>query len=112
MLDFSRIQKAVTPTVNIVPHSPLIEILEDPINIVIPLAVAKNLTVDLETSDSHAPPEFITTDPIRIKQVLVTLLSNAITNSRRGQIKLIASAPDGSISSPLASPLENLNSLF
>ena len=50
----------------------------------------KNIDLLFEINDDV--PEFINSDPIRIKQILINLLNNAIKFTEKGSVKLVVSA--------------------
>ena len=57
-------------------------------------ADAKHL--NLKTELAHPLPETVLTDPLRLRQVLVTLVGNAIKFTDQGEVRIIARLSDGS----------------
>lgn len=58
-----------------------------------PVAVQKGLTFTV-TADKQNLPEFIYTDPYRLRQIINNLLSNALKFTPQGEINLLVTRPD------------------
>ncbi|MFE4107696.1 sensor histidine kinase [Almyronema epifaneia] len=67
------------------------ELLDDLVANIVPLAQRKQLTVVLESD--RAPTE-ITTDAVRLRQIISNLLSNAVRYTKVGIIRIICQQPD------------------
>ena len=94
MIDLSNLQYVGKIQVEIVTIS-LLEFLDVTAGIVAPLAMAKSLQFELIIDPASDLPQTIKTDPMRLKQVLVTLLWSAIKATQIGKIELIISRPSG-----------------
>jgi signal transduction histidine kinase len=90
LLTFSRLE-AGRETVQPI-TVPVASLLDDATALIAPLAAAKRLTLTVTAPPSaHAPPPHaITTDPGKVRQVLVNLLSNAVKFTERGNVVLHA----------------------
>jgi len=55
---------------------------------------ADEKNIDLLLEFNNDVPEFINSDPIRIKQILINLLNNAIKFTEKGSVKLVVSVKD------------------
>lgn len=95
MIDISKLQTVSTIEMEIVP-TPLMELLEAALNVVSALALAKNLSLELVVDPASVLPETIMTDPNRLKQVLIALLSNGIKFTQKGKVQLIVSRQSSS----------------
>ena len=82
ILDFSRMESGELHVENV--DINLREIIEDVICYIAPSAYEKNLELSLMFYDDV--PENITTDPVRIRQVVTNLIGNAIKFTKAGQI--------------------------
>jgi signal transduction histidine kinase len=90
LLDFSKIE-AGRLVVESVPFD-LRSTCEEAIGVVRPLADAKRLPVRLTIADTV--PAKVVGDPLRIRQVLVNLVANAVKFSSRGEVQVEIDAPD------------------
>ena len=97
ILDLSKIE-ADRMTVETTAASPL-AIVADAIALVQPAAASKGLA--LEVSQRGGLPETIRTDPTRLKQVLVNVLSNAVKFTERGSVQLTSELASADSPSPL-----------
>ena len=84
ILDHSRIE-AGRMTIESVPCSP-IQIVEDVATLMHECAKEKNL--ELEVKYKWPIPETITSDPTRLRQILMNLVNNAIKFTENGQVKI------------------------
>jgi PAS domain S-box-containing protein len=84
VLDLSRIEAGEMQLEQV--HFPLVPLLEAVQALVHPQAVAKGLTLHVEFSP--ALPAQLCGDPLRLKQILLNLLGNAIKFTRAGRVKL------------------------
>lgn len=93
ILDLSKIE-AGKLRIDLTPFSPA-QLLDEVVSLMRPLAAAKQL--ELKTEISGALPDTVITDPIRLRQVLVNIVGNAIKFTDRGEVLLstrwIAEAP-------------------
>jgi signal transduction histidine kinase len=64
------------------------EIVEDGLE---PLALEKDLALNIDISQS---PEVVTTDPLRLRQLVINLVSNAIRYTNEGGVSIICSQCD------------------
>ena len=88
LLDFSKIE-AGRLTLEVVDFD-LGAQLRDILELYIPRADAKQLQLRLERRESISPlPTWVRGDPLRIRQVLLNLLDNAIKFTREGEVRLI-----------------------
>ncbi|VAW77662.1 diguanylate cyclase/phosphodiesterase (GGDEF & EAL domains) with PAS/PAC sensor(s) [hydrothermal vent metagenome] len=91
ILDISKVE-AEHLTVELIPLSP-ISLLEDVREIIAPQAEARNLNC---TVDYQWPlPEKINSDPVRLKQILINLCSNALKFTHQGEVRLSLSCDPG-----------------
>lgn len=83
-------------------HNQLIEIYEKPVNIraliqevhglLLPVALQKRLKFD--TLLSHPVPENVKTDPVRLRQILLNLTTNALKFTNNGHVQInVSTAP-------------------
>jgi PAS domain S-box-containing protein len=63
--------------------------------LVMPLAVAKGLAFAVRMPE---PPLTLDTDPLKVRQILVNLLGNAVKFTPRGAVELTVRADDGAVS--------------
>jgi PAS domain S-box-containing protein len=72
-----------------------VQLVADVLSLLRPQAVEKHLS--LKTELSHPLPEAIVTDPLRLRQVLVNLVGNAIKFTDQGEVRLAVrlNADDG-----------------
>lgn len=84
ILDFSKIE-ANQLTLEKVPFS-LDNLLESIVSDITPIAKRKNLTISLQVSETL--PKMWIGDPVRIRQVILNLMSNAVKFTEQGQVKL------------------------
>ncbi len=90
ILDFSKIE-AGTLELDRRPCD-VFEIVEDSLQWVRPSANRKGIALDCVWEPGH--PEQIITDPVRLRQVLVNLLGNAVKFTDRGSVRLRVTAAD------------------
>jgi signal transduction histidine kinase/DNA-binding response OmpR family regulator len=91
ILDVSKIE-AGRMTVERIPCSPL-ALVAEVVAAVRPQGIAKGLSVDLECGG--AIPEQILSDPTRLRQILLNLLTNAVKFTHAGGVRVVVSMPDG-----------------
>jgi len=84
ILDLSKIE-AGQLLLEIVQTSP-IATLQQAIQVIQPLAEAKKLKINLDIS--YPIPEFIYTDPTRLRQIVLNLCSNAVKFTEQGEITI------------------------
>jgi PAS domain S-box-containing protein len=84
LLDFSKIEAGRMNVESI--DFNLGGVLKDVIDLYQPRADAKNLALRLERSDNT--PEWVRGDPLRLRQILLNLLDNAIKFTATGEIRL------------------------
>jgi signal transduction histidine kinase/DNA-binding response OmpR family regulator len=84
ILDISKIE-ADRMTVERVPGD-LPAVLSDLLSLMRPRAIAKGLSFQFEVNG--AVPRTISTDPLRLRQVLLNILANAVKFTERGEIRL------------------------
>jgi signal transduction histidine kinase len=70
------------------------EIIDDAVNAVSPQAAEKGLPLNVQCD---ARDKLITTDPERVRQILVNLLSNAVKFTKEGSVDLHVNLTDDSI---------------
>ena len=92
ILSFSRLESG-TENVRAVPID-VAEVTREAGALVEPVAAAKGLTVTIDTPNE---PARFTSDPAKVRQVLVNLLSNAIKFTDEGGIRLASRAEDGCV---------------
>ena len=95
LLDFSKIE-AGQLTIEHIDFS-LDTLLKDVIELYVPRADAKNLALRLEKgpADENLPPEWVRGDPLRVRQILLNLLDNAIKFTPAGEVRLcVFTSPD------------------
>jgi two-component system sensor histidine kinase/response regulator len=85
LLDFSKIEAGRLTLENI--EFDLAALLKDVIELYVPRADARNLALRLERSE--ALPAWVRGDPLRVRQVLLNLLDNAIKFTHEGEVRLI-----------------------
>jgi signal transduction histidine kinase/CheY-like chemotaxis protein len=95
ILDFSKIEAGKLELDRV--HFSLRELVEEAVDIVLVLARAKNLELNAFVDD--AGPGRMVGDPIRLRQILLNFLSNAVKFTDRGHIQVRVSServpPDG-----------------
>jgi PAS domain S-box-containing protein len=79
---------------------PIAEIINEVKSLLIPTAHAKGLT--LTVGEDEAIPKVINTDPLRLRQILVNLVGNAIKFTERGSISIRIEARPGNGGEKLA----------
>ena len=97
ILDLSKIE-AGKMTLEQVACSPIV-LVSEVAEFMRPRATAKGLAFDLEWSGPM--PERITTDPTRLRQILLNLVSNAVKFTERGGVRMVASLDDRDPERPL-----------
>ncbi|NJN63686.1 MAG: PAS domain-containing protein [Acidobacteria bacterium] len=82
ILDFSRIEAGKLAVI----HEPMRvwQVVEEALDIVAPLAASKRLT--LVPDIARDVPEWVASDPGRLRQILVNLLGNAVKFTERGEV--------------------------
>jgi CheY-like chemotaxis protein/nitrogen-specific signal transduction histidine kinase len=91
ILDFSKIEAGQFPIENIPAN--LHHIVQDVITSMSRKAKDKNIDLILEYDESI--PEHIATDPVRLRQIVVNLLSNALKFTSKGHIRIAAKHQGG-----------------
>ena len=86
VLDFSRMEERIT-RVEEVPFD-LLRVTQEAMDMVLPVALAKGVTLHLERDLPHDPSHELIGDPLRIKQVLLNLLANAVKFTSVGEVTL------------------------
>lgn len=89
LLDFSKLE-ANKMEVNTVPYSPG-RLLQETVDSFLPLAAQKDL--ELKSDISNALNEHFLGDPMKVRQIVVNILSNAIKYTREGKVSLAAFSP-------------------
>lgn len=89
MLDFSKLE-ANKMEVNTVPYNPG-RLLQETVDSFLPLAAEKGL--ELKSDISNALNEHFCGDPMKVRQIVVNILSNAIKYTQQGKIALSAFSP-------------------
>lgn len=84
LLDFSKIEAGRMNVENI--DFNLGGLLKDVIDLYVPRADAKSLALRLEREDGL--PEWVRGDPLRVRQILLNLLDNALKFTAQGEIRL------------------------
>ena len=87
ILDFSKIEAGRLDVEYIPFHTP--QLLEEISSEMQPLAFNKNIKLEIDAG--REVPEIMTGDPLRIKQCLINLISNAVKFTEEGSVRLIAS---------------------
>jgi PAS domain S-box-containing protein len=90
VLDFSRIEAGKVQVEAVVVE--LAELLDEVMASIRPVAEAKGLTVRIERAADL--PQRCVTDPMRVKQVLLNLLANAVKFTERGEVLVTADRLD------------------
>ena len=90
LLDFSKIDAGRLTLESI--EFDLSALLKEVIELNVPRADAKNLALRLERGE--ALPAWVRGDPLRVRQVLLNLLDNAIKFTHEGEVRLIAESID------------------
>jgi PAS domain S-box-containing protein len=90
LLDFSKIEAGRLTLESI--EFDLSALLKEVIELYVPRADAKNLGLRLERGDTL--PAWVRGDPLRVRQVLLNLLDNAIKFTHAGEVRLIAASID------------------
>ncbi len=84
ILDLSKID-AGKLCIERISYSPL-EIVSDVVSLMKPRAREKQLSLEVEYQTSI--PEMIETDPLRLRQILINIVGNAVKFTRRGGVKI------------------------
>ncbi len=84
VLDLSKIEAGKLELEEI--ETDVVELLEETISIIKYSAEMKNLSLNLNIPSNL--PRFITIDPVRLKQILLNLLHNAIKFTEKGEVEL------------------------
>lgn len=82
ILDFSKIEAGKLEIENIAFDLP--ELLKNTLKIFQPQITHKNLPLDFDIE--HRLPQFVKSDPVRVRQILINIISNAIKFTERGSI--------------------------
>jgi signal transduction histidine kinase/ActR/RegA family two-component response regulator len=99
ILDFSKIE-AGQMSVECIETSPW-QVLDDVVSLMRVRAAAKKLTLDVEFA--FPMPRTIRTDPVRLRQILVNLVGNAIKFTREGGVRILVSVSPPGDARPQAS---------
>jgi signal transduction histidine kinase len=86
VLDFSRMEERTT-RVEKVPFD-LLRVAQEAMDMVLPMAMAKGVTLHMERELQEAPAGELMGDPLRIKQVMLNLLANAVKFTSQGEVTL------------------------
>ncbi|MBE7504570.1 MAG: response regulator [Verrucomicrobiales bacterium] len=97
ILDISKLE-AGRMTLELVPTN-LIGVVRDVVTLLRNRAANKSL--DLRAEFDGAIPDVVRTDPTRLRQILVNLVSNAIKFTERGGIRIVVSAERQEAASPM-----------
>lgn len=89
MLDFSKLE-ANKMEVNTVPYNPG-RLLQETVDSFLPLAAEKGL--ELKSDISNALNDHFCGDPMKVRQIVVNILSNAIKYTQQGRVALSAFSP-------------------
>jgi len=84
VLDFSRLEERSTTKVEKVPFD-LLRVSQEAMDMVLPMALTKGVTLHLERDLDSTE---LVGDPLRIKQVMLNLLANAVKFSSEGSVTL------------------------
>lgn len=90
ILDFSKIEAGQLQVENI--SFSLFKLIESVFKVLQLKADEKNIALDSVINENI--PEYIISDPIRLKQILINLVNNAIKFTEKGNVKLIISIQD------------------
>ncbi len=90
LLDFSKIEAGRLSVENI--DFNLYSLLKDVIDLYVPRADSKNLALRLERNENL--PEWVRGDPLRLRQILLNLLDNALKFTDQGEIRLQVACPE------------------
>jgi PAS domain S-box-containing protein len=90
LLDFSKIEAGHLSVENI--DFNLDSLLKDVIDLYVPRADAKNLALRLERNENL--PQWVRGDPLRVRQILLNLLDNALKFTDQGEIRLRVARPE------------------
>lgn len=86
VLDFSRMEERTT-RVEKVPFD-LLRVAQEAMDMVLPMAMAKGVTLHMERELQEGPVGELMGDPLRIKQVMLNLLANAVKFTSQGEVTL------------------------
>lgn len=86
VLDFSRMEERTT-RVEQVPFD-LLRVTQEAMDMVLPVALAKGVTLHLERDLGEGAEVDMVGDPLRIKQVMLNLLANAVKFTPAGEVTL------------------------
>src|SRR3989344_6050934 len=86
VLDFSRMEERTT-RVEKVPFD-LLRVAQEAMDMVLPMAMAKGVTLHMERELQEGPAGELMGDPLRIKQVMLNLLANAVKFTSQGEVTL------------------------
>jgi signal transduction histidine kinase len=86
VLDFSRMEERTT-RVEKVPFD-LLQVTQEAMDMVLPVALAKGVTLHLERDLNEGVAGDMVGDPLRIKQVMLNLLANAVKFTPAGEVTL------------------------
>ncbi len=92
LLDFSKIEAGHLNIESI--DFNLSSLLKDVIDLYVPRADAKHLALRLERDENL--PEWVRGDPLRVRQILLNLLDNALKFTEQGEIRLRVACPEDS----------------
>lgn len=86
VLDFSRMEERTT-RVEKVPFD-LLRVTQEAMDMVLPVALSKGVTLRMERDLHEDCPAELVGDPLRIKQVVLNLLANAVKFTPEGEVTL------------------------